>query len=237
MTRYFALFTALIIASSASAEEVPTSKHGFLLPAISIASDYRFNGISLSNREPVLQGSLHWWRPDNYYAGIWLSKVDFQDIGGTSIEIDSYIGRDFYHGRYQHKVEVLYSSFNDDEAQGPTYDFFQFKLGTKRAFEDLSVGLSVLWSPAGSAGAGSVAQLRSDVSYRISPQVKTSYTLGRRWAENGIDRTYWDVGLTFEWKKVDLDIRYVDTNLASSQCFFTDWCEGGLVTKITLASY
>ena len=237
MTRCLALLTLLIVASPVASEDSEPPKWGALLPAISITSDFRFNGMSLSNREPALQGSLHWWRPDNYYAGVWLSKVDFQDSGGTSIELDTYVGRNFFHGDYESKAEILYSSFNDGDVQGPTYDFFQFKLGTKRRIEDFSVGLAVLWSPAGSAGAGQVSQLRSDVSYSFNQHFKASYAVGRRWAENGVDRTYWDAGLTIEWKKIDLDFRYVDTNLVRSQCFFTDWCEGGFVTKITLASY
>jgi uncharacterized protein (TIGR02001 family) len=218
------------------AEEAKQTNWGVLLPAISVTSDVRFNGMSLSNREPAIQGSLHWWRPDNFYAGIWLSQVDFQDAGGTSIEFDTYAGRNFYSGDTEFKVEVLYSAFNDN-GPGPTYDFLQFKLGTKRNIDNFSIGIAVLWAPEGSAGSGIVRQLRSESTYNISDNLMASATLGRKWAEHGSDRTYWDIGFTLSWKKLYFDIRYVDTNAEKSECFYTDWCEGAVVTKLTLASY
>ncbi len=236
MARLIVIWTCLSVTAVGYAEEVKPPKWGVLLPAISLASDYRFNGMSLSNREPVIQGSLHLWRPDGYYAGIWVSEVDFLD-GETSIELDSYVGRNFSHGKYETKVELMYSAFDDHGIPGPTYDFFQLKTGVKRKFGDFSLGLAALWSPAGAAGAGTVSHLRSESEYRLNQYVKAIATFGRRWAEKGFDRTYWDVGLTFEWRKVDFDIRYSGTNLSKPECFYTDWCEGGFYTKITLASY
>lgn len=236
MTRLFITVLFLLVSSIAHSEEVESPRWGVLLPAISFSTDYRFNGMSLNNREPVIQGSLHLWRPDGYYAGIWVSEVDFLD-GETTLELDSYIGRNFFHGNYETKIELMYSAFNDDDVSGPTYDFFQLKTGVKRKFEDHTLGLAVLWSPSGSAGAGNVSHLRAEGEYKLNKFVKAVATIGHRWTEIGFDRAYWDVGLTFEWRKVDLDVRYSGTDLSKQECFFTDWCEPGFYSKITLASY
>lgn len=225
------------VTPAASAEPAEPPKNGLLLPAISLASDYRFDGMSLSNRDPALQLSLHWWRPDDFYAGIWASQVDFLDGAGTDIEIDSYIGKNFYHGKFASKLELMYTAFNDDDARGPTYDFLQLKAGSERTIDNLTLGLAIHWSPAGASGAGTVWQLKPTAAYTISDSVKLSAGVGRRWAENGFDRSYWDVGVTFEWRKLDLDVRYSDTNLDRSRCFYTDWCDSGIHAKLTLASY
>ncbi|MEM7098171.1 MAG: TorF family putative porin [Pseudomonadota bacterium] len=230
-----AILSALI-AANARAEQQEVPAWGVLLPAISLSSDYRFNGMSLSDRKPALQGSLHLWRPDGYYAGLWVSQVDFLD-GETSLELDSYVGRDFAHGKIESKIELMYMAFNDDNVPGPTYDFFQVKTAVKRAFGDTALRATALWSPSGSAGAGQVTQLRVDVEQRVSGFLKLSGLVGRRWTDKAIDRSYWDIGLTLEWKTWDFDIRYYDTNLDAAQCFYTDWCEGGVAAKLTLASY
>lgn len=236
MMRYFLLLGCLAVVSLARAETTAPNSLGVLLPAISLTSDYRFNGMSLNDRNPALQGSLHLWRPDGYFAGLWISEVDFLD-GETSLELDSYFGRTFKRDSYETKVELMYSAFNDDDVISPTYDFLQLTVGVRRTFDALTLGTELAWSPAGSAGTGRVNQLRALSEYRINQHIKTSTTLGRRWAQSGTHRSYWDAGVTFEWRKLDLDIRYAGTNLPRSKCFYTDWCEDGLYAKLTLASY
>ena len=236
MKRWLVLVLSFLTFATARAEQQEIPKWGVLLPAVSVSSDYRFNGMSLSDRKPVVQGSLHLWRPDGYYAGLWMSEVDFLD-GETTLELDSYVGRDLKHDKFDSKFELMYSAFNDDHVSGPTYDFFQLKTATKRTFGDTALGVAALWSPSGSAGAGTVSQLRVEGEQRIGGMLKLSGLLGRRWADKSIDRTYWDIGITFEWKTWDLDIRYYDTNLGKEECFYTDWCEGGVAAKLTLASY
>jgi hypothetical protein len=48
---------------------------------------------SLTAHEPTVQASLYWWRPDRFYAGLWMSRVDFSDLGDptTSVEVDVYL--------------------------------------------------------------------------------------------------------------------------------------------------
>ena len=49
---------------------------GVLATEITYASDYRFDGLSSSDNEPVLQGYAYWWRPDNWFAGVFASEID-----------------------------------------------------------------------------------------------------------------------------------------------------------------
>ncbi len=80
-------------------------------------------------------------------------------------------------------------------------------------------------------------QLRSEAERVIAGRLKAVAILGRWWSENGVDRTHWDVGVTLEWRTLDLDLRYSGTNLPKADCFYTDWCEPGVYAKLTLASY
>ncbi|WP_100641736.1 TorF family putative porin [Alteromonas facilis] len=57
---------------------------------ITLASDYLFNGVSQTDEDPALQGSIDWEGETGWYAGTWASNVDFGD--DTDIEIDLYVG-------------------------------------------------------------------------------------------------------------------------------------------------
>jgi uncharacterized protein (TIGR02001 family) len=53
-------------------------------------TDYLFNGVSQTGRQPAIQGSLDWAGANGFYAGTWASNVDFGD--DTEAEVDLYTG-------------------------------------------------------------------------------------------------------------------------------------------------
>jgi uncharacterized protein (TIGR02001 family) len=205
---------------------------GTLYSSVSATSDYRNNGISVSNRQPAAQGSLHWRMPNGFYTGVWGSNVDFKDPHDTTAEVDVYAGRRFDLDATEIRIEGMYSNFDDHEP-GPTYDFVQAKLRASHTFRHLTLAMSSAWSPDGSYGAGNTWQIRGEASYPISPSLKASALVGRGLFENRIDRTYWDAGITAYWRKLSLDVRYVDTNLSRRQCLGVDWCEAALIGTLT----
>src|SRR5689334_13090319 len=85
---------ALIGAPAAHAQQQPAPQPQKIPDAIYTtfyaASDYRFDGASNSSGEPVLQASLHWWRPDHVFAGVFLTTVDYSGYydPDTSYEVD-----------------------------------------------------------------------------------------------------------------------------------------------------
>jgi len=58
----------------------------------SLTSDYLFNGVSQTNKNPALQASIDWTAND-FYAGVWGSNIDFGD--GVDAEVDLYGGYAF----------------------------------------------------------------------------------------------------------------------------------------------
>jgi uncharacterized protein (TIGR02001 family) len=57
---------------------------------VSLTSDYVFRGISLSDREPAVQGSLEVQHMSGLYAGMWGSSI--ARYAGTNVEADIYGG-------------------------------------------------------------------------------------------------------------------------------------------------
>jgi uncharacterized protein (TIGR02001 family) len=193
---------------------------GRLYGALGVTSDYRYNGVSYSDGSPALQGYLHWRRPDGFYAGLWMSGVEFDDPQNTSVESDLYAGRNFALGSTRISVEALYTFFPDSSAPGPTYDFLQLKVRAARSVRAFTLGVLSTWTPEASYASGTAWRIALDGAYDIDDRLKLTANVGRRWIERGVDRSYWDFGITAAGKHLSLDVRYVDTNLATRECGF-----------------
>lgn len=76
-----------------AAEPVPDNVVAY---NVAIVSDYRFRGLSQSRKDPALQGGIDYTNnPTGFYAGTWLSTIDWtKDAGGDGhIEWDLYAGK------------------------------------------------------------------------------------------------------------------------------------------------
>jgi uncharacterized protein (TIGR02001 family) len=59
---------------------------------VSLVTDYRFRGISQTNRDPAIQGGFDLAHKSGLYAGTWASNVSQWANPGGSMEIDFYVG-------------------------------------------------------------------------------------------------------------------------------------------------
>jgi uncharacterized protein (TIGR02001 family) len=59
---------------------------------IGAVSDYDFRGVSLSAKDPALQGSIDYAHDSGFYAGAWGSNIDYGDGVDGDIEVDLYAG-------------------------------------------------------------------------------------------------------------------------------------------------
>jgi len=191
---------------------------GAVYPTISVTTDYRYNGVSYSDGQPVPQVSAYWTAPQRFYFGIWSSEIDFKDPGGTSVELDLYAGRDFQVGKFRLTFETLYTAFPDQDVPGPTYDFVQLKARARRLLGAWTIGMQTAWTPEASYGAGPATRVAAELIDELKPWLSLSGNVGRRWADMGDDRTYWDVGITLKRNIIGIDIRYSDTNLDPAGC-------------------
>jgi uncharacterized protein (TIGR02001 family) len=219
--------------SSANAQD-PPNPWGRVFPSLLLTSDYRYDGQSLSDHKPTVQASLYWWRPDNFYAGVWMSGVDLSDLGDatTSFEVDVYGGRNLSVGRTQLTLEAMYSFFPDKNIPGPTYDFLTAKARLRRSVDGLTLGSGMAWIPDAPYDGGPAWRVSVEASYQWAGWLKTGGQIGHRWTARTTDRTFWDVGATTTWKKVSIDLRYSDTDLGFNECGGVNWCETGLAATL-----
>ena len=228
-----ALAGALLAAQTAQAQ----SSWGGIFTSVNLASDYRYQGVSSSDGNPVTQASIYWWRPDNFYAGVFLSEVDFDDPGHTSYEVDLYGGRHFDLNGKKTRVtlEGMFTAFPDEHVYGPTYNFVQAKLAARHTEDRLTLGAVASYVPEASYGSGVAWRAEGEAAYALTPNLAVKGGVGRRWIERGYDRTYWNLGAVTTWKTLALDVRYVDTDLSRAECGGRDWCAPAVVGTLTLS--
>lgn len=79
----------------AAAADAPASPHTFT-GNLTIASDYRFRGISQTYKNPAVQGGIDYTHASGFYLGTWLSNVSGnQYLNGAGLEWDVYGGFKF----------------------------------------------------------------------------------------------------------------------------------------------
>lgn len=202
-------------------------------PQLSVASDYRFFGLSNSDREPAIQASLYLRRPDNWFGGVWFSEVDFVAPGSPSYEVSVYGGRNFEIASLQLSFWAMGTFYPDDDLAGPTLNFVQGIAKVERDVDSLKLRAETAWSPSGSSGVGNAWRFQGAVDLNATEWLTFGAVYGAVLSDRGQNRRYWEYAATAKSKWLAFDVRYVDTNLEREQCFFTDWCEDALVGKVT----
>lgn len=81
-------------AGIAHAEDVATPEHSFSAN-VTLATDYRFRGISQTFKEPTIQGGFDYAHSSGFYVGNWNSNVSDHSFTDGSIEMDLYGGYKF----------------------------------------------------------------------------------------------------------------------------------------------
>lgn len=90
----FGLVSAMLCGTTLSAGKAKAME---LSPSVSatvdagVVSDYRFRGLSLSDKDPAVQGGLTVSTLSGFYAGVWGSTIK-ETAGGADAEVDLIVG-------------------------------------------------------------------------------------------------------------------------------------------------
>jgi uncharacterized protein (TIGR02001 family) len=234
-----ALLAALPAAGHAqSTSPAQPNPRGGLFSAVTLASDYRYQGVSESRGRPVAQGYVHWWRPDGYYLGAFATQVDFGYSAAPSYEVDIYGGRNFAfdHGRTELKLQAMSSTFPDNRTPGPTFDFLQGSVQLQHTAGPWTTRALASYVPSSSYGSGPVARVEGEADYAVSKALTLKALLGTQGEGRGHDRTYWTLGGAWTWKTLTFALSYQDTDRTRSNCGFQPKaCDASVVGAMTVA--
>lgn len=222
-----AIFAAVLLAPTAHAQSGLHSQ-------VTLTTDYRYQGVSSSDRHAAVQGVVHHFRPDGWYAGLFATTVDFNDVG-TSYELDFYGGRTLkLNPKTDLKLQALVTIFPDNRTPGPTYDFVQGGVSLIRREGPLTITALTTYVPEGSYGAGQIWRAEGGADHALGNGFTLKALGGHQVSGRRPDRTYWSVGAEARWRHLILEVRYQDTDLSKARCGFNpDICGPAVTGAVT----
>jgi uncharacterized protein (TIGR02001 family) len=250
------LFAAVSLAGMSAAGTVAHADGawGPFTANIALTTDYRFRGISQTDRDAAVQGEVD-FNKNGFLAGVWASNVDFLDSAtkDAPAEVDIYAG---YNYQWDDATEIgvlaKYYWYPDSDFAGTAqYDYFEFGGHVKHDFGKFALAAEIEWSPDYFFESGDGVMLNGTVTVPLMKEfaffdggVSVSGHVGYQWIDDNAqfgtpDYLFWDLGISATAGIFTFDARYVDTDLSKSECFgggvFQDWCAAGFVGTVSVA--
>ena len=206
---------------------------------LTIASDYRFRGVSQSFLLPAVQGGIDYAHDSGFYLGNWNSSVSGNQYpNGASLEMDFYGGYKFAVGDATLDVGALYyyypgAFYNGFAGKKPKYDNFELYLGG--ALGPVSAKFSYAISEffgldATTGGKSSKGSYYIDLNYttEIAPKLSAVAHVGYQKVVNYSDLSYTDykLGLVYDYTGWMLGVAYIGTNAKKASYTVTDAAGG-----------
>jgi uncharacterized protein (TIGR02001 family) len=208
---------------------VAGTAHAGLTETITVATDYDFRGFSQTAQEPAVQGSIDYASDSGFYAGTWVSNVDFGDT--TSYEQDLYAGFSGTAGKFGYDAGAIWYTYDESlysypevyvsGAIGP----FKAKFWYSPEFAGVNVDPTTL---APDKDSESAYYFEGNLTFPLNDMytllVHAGYSFGDYWDEAGkvasvaagrkLDGEYLDysVGLSATFGKFTTTFKYIDTD-------------------------
>jgi uncharacterized protein (TIGR02001 family) len=194
-------------AAADAAEEEKASGPIDVEVTLAAVSDYRFRGVSLSDKDPAFQPSITISHESGFYVGAWGSNV--ADNGGDDVELDVFAG--FSGGdALTYDLGVTYYVYPGVSAAN--YAEFIGKLGT--TVGPLELGGTVAYAPS-QDGTGNTDNIyvggNASLGIPTTP-LKLNASLGLEDGAFGDNKMDWSLGVSADVAGFTLGASYVDTN-------------------------
>jgi uncharacterized protein (TIGR02001 family) len=205
---------------AAEPEEVPSVSAN-----LGLVSDYRFRGISQTDRDPAIQGGFDYtYNPASIYVGTWLSNIDKDGFVGSPFEWDIYGGWRPKFGDFTLDLGAVYYMYpqGDDHYYGfyvdaDSQNTVEFKLGGTYDFGVAAASVTGYYSDDWF--------LTDEPAWRIEGGVSiplpADFALSAKFGYNSFDVPYpsgadhyqdWSIGLTYAVGGATIGLSYVDTS-------------------------
>ena len=208
------------LATPAMAQEEPA-------PAITVSggatlvSDYRFRGISQTDKRFAIQGTFTVAHETGLYGTVWGSSIDDYVASGGDQEIDFIVGyAKSFEGGLKIDGGLLYYYYPG--SGGGTTDFFEPYLSVSQTFGPVTGKASVAYAwkqNALSIGAGKEDNLYTalDLSAGVpdtplSLSAHVGHSFGPSYLTIGDEYTDWSLGASYSWNNFTFGVSYVDTD-------------------------
>jgi uncharacterized protein (TIGR02001 family) len=224
------LASAVAVAAPAFAQDTAPPTPFTITGGATLISDYRFRGLSQTNKNFAVQGTLGVSHSSGLYVGTWGSSIDDYIAAGSDQEIDLYGGYKHTWDGFSVDMGLLYY-FYSGNAKGTNTDFFEPYLNVSHTLGPVTgkVGMNVAWNQkalscsydlrcGGKAKEDNLytyAELSGGIpNTGLTLTGHVGETWGRSYLTNGLKNyTDWSLTAGYTWKALTLSVSYVDTDV------------------------
>lgn len=186
-----------------------------------VVSDYRFRGISQTDKRFAIQGTFTLSHSSGAYASVWGSSIDDYVAAGGDAELDLILGYKKAFGSTTFDGGVLYYYYPG--SGGANTDFAEPYLRVTQALGPISATGTIAYAPKQKAltvdgiHKEDNLYLAGDLGYSIpkTPIGLTAHyghSFGPSYLTIGKEYSDWSLGATFTHKSLIAGLSYVDTN-------------------------
>jgi len=190
------------VAAAQSAAPAATSPHT-VTGNFSIVSDYRFRGISQTDKKPAIQGGIDYSHSSGFYAGNWNSSIDGDFINSAAgIEMDFYAGYKPVIGDVTLDIGALYYFYPGAELGGDKYHTLEAYFGA--AYGPVSgkiwYGVSDKWFASDDASGSIYYELNG--TFPLADKWNLVAHAGYQDVNDTSDADYFDykIGVTYDYR-------------------------------------
>lgn len=202
----FAQTTSSTAPTEESTEATDPVSIDFTLSAV---SDYRFRGLSLSNKDPAFQPSITVTHESGFYASVWGSNI--ADNGGDKVEVDLTVGVSKEIGGFTAGALAVYYVYPG----ASDTNYVELQASASHGIGPGTIGVLFAYAPK-QANIGDVSNTYIAVNGSL-PIPSTPLTLtGSFGIEDGAfgadNKNDWSVGISADIKGFTVGASYVDTS-------------------------
>ena len=200
--------------------------------SVTLVSDYRFRGISQTNLQPAIQGSLTVTHSSGLYATVWSSSTSSYVTNSLtgSQEIDAIIGFKKTYSGVTFDAGVLYYIYPRSRPAGDNSkaDFFEPYADISYTYGPVTGKVTVNYAPkqkALSLDQGQTGLLKNNDNVYLAGDLSVAipktplgltahlaHTWGPSWLSLGKEYTDYGFGATLTYKQLVFGVSYVDTD-------------------------
>ena len=180
-----------------------------------LTTDYRFRGLSLSDRDTAIQGGLDLNHKSGFYIGTWASSIEgfSGDTGGTSeVEVDIYAG-------YATEVangltaDVGLLAYTYPGSDGTAYLEIYGSLSGTAGIVEWTTGAAYVWDQDNVGGTDNIyLYLDASVPLADTPIAFNGHIAYEDGAF-GDNKWDWSLGASYSFEQFSLSANYIDTNV------------------------
>lgn len=222
------LLPATVLVAFAVSNQAGAQEESPLSANLTVTTDYVFRGYTQTGEDPAVQGGLDWAGSGGWYVGTWASNIDFGSGDDASVEVDIYGGYAWEANGVSYDVGVLYYAYPGAESSSG-YDFVEAYAGLGYDLDAVSLSGAVHFTPDNFGETGTGWYLTGGLSGALSDAVSVDANVGFSQVTEDFGEDYldWNVGLSYAFSSVALDLRYHDTDLPE--------CAGSCDARVVLS--